>query len=107
LREKMDLSPERLITTFQSRFGPSEWLRPYTDATVKELAERGVKRVAIITPGFAADCLETIEEIGVENRDIFLEHGGEKFARVDCLNADENGMAVIRSVVQRELMGWI
>jgi ferrochelatase len=107
LREKMGLSPEGLITTFQSRFGPSEWLRPYTDATVKELAERGVKRLAIITPGFAADCLETIEEIGVENRDIFLEHGGEKFGRVDCLNADENGMAVIRNVVRRELMGWI
>jgi ferrochelatase len=107
LRDKMGFPPERLIATFQSRFGPSEWLRPYTDATVKTLAERGVKRLAIITPGFTADCLETIEEIGVENRDIFVKHGGEKFARMDCLNADENGMAVIRAVVQRELMGWI
>jgi len=107
LRDKMGFPPERLIATFQSRFGPSEWLRPYTDTTVKTLAERGVKRLAIITPGFTADCLETIEEIGVENRDIFLDHGGEKFARMDCLNADENGMAVIRAVVQRELMGWI
>jgi ferrochelatase len=107
LRDKMGFPPERLIATFQSRFGPSEWLRPYTDATVKTLAERGVKRLAIITPGFTADCLETIEEIGVENRDIFLDHGGEKFARIDCLNAGENGMAVIRAVVQRELMGWI
>ncbi|HEX3182116.1 MAG TPA: ferrochelatase [Beijerinckiaceae bacterium] len=107
LRDKMGFPPERLIATFQSRFGPSEWLRPYTDTTVKTLAERGVKRLAIITPGFAADCLETIEEIGVENRDIFLDHGGEKFARIDCLNAGENGMAVIRAVVQRELMGWI
>jgi ferrochelatase len=103
----MGFSPERFITTFQSRFGPAEWLQPYTDETVKSLAQRGVKRLAIITPGFTADCLETIEEIGVENRDIFLAHGGEKFARIDCLNADENGMAVIRSVVQRELMGWV
>jgi len=103
----MGLPAERLMVTFQSRFGPAEWLQPYTDETVKALAERGVKRLAIITPGFAADCLETIEEIGVENRDIFLKHGGEKFARIDCLNADENGMAVIQSVVKRELMGWI
>jgi ferrochelatase len=107
LREKMGCSAQHLITTFQSRFGPAEWLQPYTDETVKALAQQGVTRLAIITPGFAADCLETIEEIGVENRGIFFAHGGEKFARIDCLNADENGMAVIRSVVQRELMGWI
>ncbi|GAC1330845.1 MAG: ferrochelatase [Beijerinckiaceae bacterium] len=107
LREAMGLSPDRFIVTFQSRFGPTEWLQPYTDMTVQALAERGVTRLAIVTPGFTADCLETIEEIGVENRDIFLKHGGEKFARIDCLNADDNGMAVIRSVVQRELMGWL
>ena len=93
--------------TFQSRFGPAKWLEPYTDATMKALAEKGVKRLAVVTPGFAADCLETIEEIGVENRDIFLEHGGEKFARIECLNDGPHGMAVLQAVVARELPGWI
>ena len=107
LREALGLSREQLVMTFQSRFGPAEWIKPYTDETIKALAEKGVKRIAVTTPGFAADCLETIEEIGVENRDIFLEHGGEKFARLDCLNDDEDGMAVIGAVVRRELQGWI
>jgi len=93
--------------TFQSRFGPAKWLEPYTDATMQALAEKGVKRLAVVTPGFAADCLETIEEIGVENRDIFLEHGGEKFARIECLNDSAHGMSVIEAVVARELQGWI
>ena len=107
LRERMGWSKEKLQLSFQSRFGPAEWLKPYTDETVKALAASGVKRLAIITPGFAADCLETIEEIGVENRDIFLEHGGEHFARIDCLNATPEGMDVIEAVVKRELAGWV
>ena len=82
-------------------------MKPYTDETVKALAESGVKKLAIVTPGFAADCLETIEEIGVENRDIFLEHGGEHFARIDCLNASPEGMDVLEEVVKRELAGWV
>ena len=77
------------------------------DETVKELAKKGVKRLAVVTPGFVADCLETIEEIGIENRDIFLEHGGEQFARIDCLNASPQGMDVIEAVVKRELSGWV
>lgn len=107
LREALGWSADRVITTFQSRFGPAEWIKPYTDETMKALAERGVKRIAVTTPGFAADCLETIEEIGVENRDIFMEHGGEKFARLDCLNDSEEGMAVIAAVVANEIKGWI
>jgi ferrochelatase len=107
LREALGWSADRLVMTFQSRFGPAEWIKPYTDATMKELAEKGVKRIAVTMPGFTADCLETIEEIGVENRDIFLEHGGEKFARLDCLNDSEEGMAVIEAVVANELKGWI
>jgi len=107
LREKLGLAPDRLLMTFQSRFGPAKWLEPYTDATMQALAEKGVKRLAVVTPGFAADCLETIEEIGVENRDIFLEHGGEKFARIECLNDSAHGMSVIEAVVARELQGWI
>jgi ferrochelatase len=107
LREKLGLPPERLVLTFQSRFGPEEWLRPYTDETVRDLARKGVKRLAVVTPGFAADCLETIEEIGIENRDIFLEHGGEKFTRIACLNDSGPGVDVLEAVVRRELQGWV
>lgn len=107
LRERLGWSADRLMTTFQSRFGPAEWLRPYTDETIKSLPARGVKKIAVITPGFTADCLETIEEIGVENRDFFLEAGGEKFARIDCLNDSDLGMQVIEAVARRELMGWL
>lgn len=107
LREATGFSEDRLRTTFQSRFGRQEWLRPYTDETVANLARSGVKRLAVITPGFAADCLETIEEIGVENADIFRSNGGEKFHRVACLNDGPLGLDVIETVVRRELAGWI
>lgn len=106
LQARLGMDENRLRMTFQSRFGPAEWIKPYTDKTVEQLAKDGVKKLAIVTPGFVADCLETIEEIGVENRDIFLEHGGEKFARIDCLNDSEAGMDVIEAVVRRELRGW-
>jgi ferrochelatase len=93
--------------TFQSRFGPAEWLQPYTDKTVEALAQSGVKNLAIVTPGFSADCLETLEEIAVENGDIFKAHGGVNFAAIPCLNDSEQGMRVIREVVLRELKGWV
>jgi ferrochelatase len=107
LRQKLNLDEERLMMTFQSRFGNAEWLKPYTDATVRALAERGVKNLAIITPGFAADCLEKLEEIGMENAEIFRHAGGENFAAIPCLNDGPGGIAVIRDVVLRELKGWI
>ena len=107
LREKLGWSEKRLITTFQSRFGPAEWLQPYTDKTVERLAGEGVKRIAIVNPGFVSDCLETLEEIAVQNREIFLHHGGERFAHVPCLNDSPGGMRVIKAVVLRELAGWI
>jgi ferrochelatase len=107
LRKKLKLDDERLIMTFQSRFGTAEWIKPYTDATVKSLAERGVKSIAVITPGFSADCLETLEEIAMENAEIFRHAGGENFAAIPCLNDTAGGMAVIRDVVTRELKGWI
>lgn len=107
LRKKLKLDGERLIMTFQSRFGTAEWIKPYTDATVKSLAERGVKNLAVITPGFSADCLETLEEIAMENADIFREAGGQNFAAIPCLNDAAGGMAVIRDVVTRELKGWV
>ena len=93
--------------TFQSRFGTAEWLKPYTDATMKSLGERGVKNLAVIMPGFAADCLETLEEIAMENAEIFKHAGGENFAAIPCLNDSDPGMAVVRDVVLRELKGWI
>jgi ferrochelatase len=107
LRKKLKLDESRMIMTFQSRFGTAEWIKPYTDATVRSLAERGVKKVAVITPGFSADCLETLEEIAMENAEIFRHAGGESFAAVPCLNDTPAGMAVIRDIVARELKGWI
>lgn len=107
LRERLGLDESKLILTFQSRFGTAEWLKPYTDATVKRLAEQGVKNLAVITPGFTADCLETLEEIAMENAEIFKHAGGENFAAIPCLNDGPGGMAVIRDVVGRELQGWI
>ena len=95
------------MLTFQSRFGRAEWLQPYTDKTVEALAKRGVKNLAVVTPGFSADCLETLEEIAVENAHIFKRNGGENFAAIPCLNDSEAGMAVISQVALRELQGWI
>jgi protoporphyrin/coproporphyrin ferrochelatase len=106
LGEALKLDGERLKMTFQSRFGRAEWLKPYTAETVRELASRGVKRVVVVTPGFAADCLETLEEIGVENAAYFREAGGERFAAIPCLNDSVEGVAVIEAVARRELMGW-
>ena len=96
-----------LRMTFQSRFGRAEWLKPYTDETVEALARDGVKRLAIVTPGFVTDCLETLEEIAVENGEIFHEHGGEKFTAIPCLNDSERGIAVLVHVIERELEGWV
>jgi ferrochelatase len=93
--------------TFQSRFGREEWLRPYTDETVLELARAGVRNLAIVTPGFAADCVETLEEIAIGARESFLEHGGENFTFVPCLNAGDEHIALLAGLVQRELAGWI
>lgn len=107
LREKLGMSEDYLHMTFQSRFGKAEWLQPYTDKTVEALAKEGVKNLAIVTPGFSADCVETLEEIAGENGDIFKEHGGKNFAAIPCLNDSVEGMKVIETVVRRELMGWI
>jgi ferrochelatase len=107
LRGRLKYDESQLMLTFQSRFGPAEWLKPYTDVTVKALAEKGVKNLAVITPGFSADCLETLEEIAMENAQIFKAAGGMNFAAIPCLNDSDLGMAVIRDVVLRELQGWI
>ena len=107
LREELGYSRERFRMTFQSRFGPEEWLQPYTDKTVEKLAKEGVKRIAILNPGFVSDCLETLEEIAGEAGEEFLHNGGEKFTHIPCLNDSDNGMRVIENVVRRELQGWV
>ncbi len=107
LRARLDLGEDKLMLTFQSRFGRAEWLKPYTDRTVEALAKSGVKNLAVITPGFSADCLETLEEIAVENAHIFKSNGGENFAAIPCLNDSDAGMAVIAHLVKRELQGWV
>jgi ferrochelatase len=107
LAERLGWPPGKLITTFQSRFGPEEWLQPYTDKTVERLAAEGVKRIAVITPGFVSDCLETLEEIAVQNAEIFVHHGGERFSHIPCLNDSPAGMRVITTIALRELQGWI
>lgn len=107
LRESLGISTDRWLTTFQSRFGNDPWLQPYTDETVERLAKEGIKNLVLVAPGFSADCLETLEELDGENRHIFEDHGGEKFAYIPALNASDGGIDVIEAVVRRELMGWL
>jgi protoporphyrin/coproporphyrin ferrochelatase len=107
LRARLGLDDRKFRLTFQSRFGRDEWLAPATDETVRTLAQSGVKNLAVVTPGFSADCIETLEEIAVENAEIFRNAGGERFAAIPCLNDSERGMRLIRGIVERELAGWI
>ena len=111
LREKLTTRPEfagvRFETTFQSRFGPAAWLEPSTDATLMAEGDKGTKRLVVAAPGFAADCVETLEELALEGRDEFIEHGGEDYAVLDCLNTSEDGLAMIDAMLRRELSGWI
>lgn len=106
LREELGWEKDKLMTTFQSRFGPREWLKPYTDKTLKELAESGVKKIAVIMPGFAADCIETLEEIGIEARHEFLEAGGEEFTIIPCLNDSAPGIEMLKAVSEDAMNGW-
>ena len=107
LREELGWSEERLRVTFQSRFGPKEWLRPYSDETVVELARQGVKRLAVVCPGFSADCLETLEEVAMGLKESFLEHGGEDFTYIPCLNATDAHVELLATLAERELQGWL
>ncbi|MEP5937967.1 MAG: ferrochelatase [Erythrobacter sp.] len=107
LSEKLDRPGLRIETSFQSRFGPAQWLEPATDDTLQGEAEKGTRRMAIAAPGFSADCVETLEELAIEGRDIFLEAGGEDFAVLSCLNTSDAGMDMLENLVRRELSGWI
>jgi protoporphyrin/coproporphyrin ferrochelatase len=107
LRVALGWPEDKWLTTFQSRFGNDPWLQPYTDETIKRLAADGVKRLALVAPGFSADCLETLEELDGENRHYFEEGGGEKFTYLPALNDSPEGMRAIEAVVRRELQGWL
>jgi ferrochelatase len=97
----------RFVTTFQSRFGPAKWLEPATDTTLEEEAAKGTKRIAIATPGFSADCLETLEELAIQGKEQFVEAGGTHLAALSCLNDSAAGMDMIEALIRRELLGWI
>jgi len=106
LAEKLGLTPADYITTFQSRFGREEWLTPYTDHTLKELAASGTRSVQVICPGFSADCLETIEEIDEENREYFTSAGGERYEYIPALNAQAVHIEALTQLIDEQLQGW-
>jgi ferrochelatase len=111
LREELARRPAfagvRFETTFQSRFGPAAWLEPSTDTTLIAEGQKGTKRLIVAAPGFAADCVETLEELAIEGREEFLTAGGEEYAVLDCLNTSDQGLAMIAAMLRRELSGWI
>jgi len=105
--EELGLHKEEYTSAFQSRFGREEWLKPYTDETLKGFPQQGIKSVQVICPGFSADCLETLEEIAVENRDYFLEAGGEDFVYIPCLNSSPGHISCLETIVKEHLQGWV
>ncbi|MCH7342193.1 ferrochelatase [Pelomonas sp. CA6] len=106
LAEALGLQRDQWMVTFQSRFGKAKWLQPYTEPTLRQLAGQGLKSVDLICPGFAADCLETLEEIAMEAREAFLHSGGQRFSYVPCLNDDRQGMRALTELAERHLQGW-
>jgi protoporphyrin/coproporphyrin ferrochelatase len=107
LRERLGVPAERLQVVFQSRFGREEWLKPYAQDTIASLPQQGIKKLAIIAPGFAADCVETLEEIGIGLAETFREKGGEAFSLVPCLNDSADSLEMLAALVRGELSGWL
>jgi protoporphyrin/coproporphyrin ferrochelatase len=97
---------QEVAVSFQSRFGRAKWLEPATEATLARLAKEGVRHIAVTTPGFSADCIETLEEIALRGKETFLRHGGEKFAFLPCLNAGDEAILMYDKILGRELSGW-
>lgn len=106
LATRLTLAPERWTVTFQSRFGKARWLEPYTEPTLRALAAKGVERADVVCPGFASDCLETLEEIAIEGRDAFLAAGGKELRYIPCLNDRHEGIAALTAIALRHLQGW-
>ena len=90
-------------TTFQSRFGPQEWLKPYTDKTLEKLPSEGIKNILVVCPGFASDCVETLEEINIQGRESFLKNGGENFDLIPCLNDSSDHIGLFKELVKKYL----
>jgi protoporphyrin/coproporphyrin ferrochelatase len=107
VRNRLGLSPDYLQVVFQSRFGAAEWLKPYAQDTVENLPEQGVKNLLMISPGFASDCVETLEELSIGLKETFEENGGKNFAVVPCLNASDISVAMLVSIIRNELQGWV
>jgi len=107
LVERLGLAADEYSHCYQSRFGNVVWLQPYTEDTLKALAARGVRKVTVVSPSFAVDCLETLEEVAIEYRDKFLELGGERLKLVPCLNDDDGHAEMLTAIVKRQLEGWI
>lgn len=106
LAAALGLDESQYMTTFQSRFGREEWLKPYTDHTLKALPGQGVKSVQVVCPGFSSDCLETIEEIGEENREYFIESGGERYEYIEAMNSDPAHIEMLFDLIKENLSGW-
>ncbi|MVO16577.1 ferrochelatase [Parasedimentitalea huanghaiensis] len=107
LRERLGWDDTDLVTTFQSKFGPEEWLKPYTVDHVADLAKQGKKSIAVVAPAFSADCIETLEEINDEIRESFEHAGGESFTYIPCLNDDDAHIAALAKVIEENLQGWL
>jgi len=106
VKEYMGLSDDEIMTTFQSRFGREEWLKPYTSETLKELPKKGIKNIHIISPGFSSDCLETLEELEEENKEYFMESGGENYHYIPCLNDHDDHIDVFVNLIKKHTQGW-
>ena len=104
--ERMKLKKKDYITTFQSKFGPGEWLQPYTDKTLEELPKKGIKKIHILSPGFSSDCLETLEELEVQNKENFLSSGGERYNYIKCLNDDPQHLKMLGFLILNHIKGW-
>jgi len=107
LRERLGWDKSQIVTTFQAKFGPEEWLKPYTVEEVARLAEAGKKRIAVIAPAFSADCIETLEEINEEIKESFEEAGGEEFTYIPCLNDEDAHISALADVIDVNLSGWV
>jgi len=106
VREYLNLNEEDIITTFQSRFGSQEWLKPYTDETLKKLPSEGIKNIHILSPGFSADCLETLEELKEENKDYFMQSGGSSYYYIPCLNDSSQHIEMMSHIIRKHSYGW-
>ncbi|NKB76558.1 MAG: ferrochelatase [Gammaproteobacteria bacterium] len=106
LAEKLELSESQWTLSFQSRLGPKQWLKPYTDHTLMAMPEKGIKNIQVVCPGFSADCLETIEEIAMENRDTFMESGGELYEYIPCLNNSAEHLFALEALIRKHIQGW-